>query len=193
MLAKELRLKKLARLDDQEDNLGAPPAPPTGAPMAMGGQAIVPGGFWRRLVAVIIDGFVMGILSKVVMFPLGLLIGMSPSATGQALLGAGDPSSLFMIFGGQMLVYWVVTFFYFGWFYKNKGATPGKLVMNLRVVDANTGAYVSYWKTFFRETIGRIVSSLPLFLGYWIVAFRDDKRTFHDLMFGTQVVHRKDS
>ncbi|MEA1918610.1 MAG: RDD family protein, partial [Campylobacterota bacterium] len=39
--------------------------------------------------------------------------------------------------------------------------------------------------------IGYIVSIIPLMIGFFMVAFRSDKRALHDLLAGTVVIYRE--
>lgn len=174
---------------EDSSGLNPPETPPRAAP----------GGFWRRLVAVMLDGIIVGMLQ----IPLSLvelvvekfLIG-SPDAN--SLQGISDPQELFarLASGGFfkvgatyvlfMLLRFAVTCIYVGWFYSRKGATPGKMVLDLRVVDAETGAYLSFWRAVLRE-VSRFLSAAIFFIGYLMVAFRSDKRALHDLIAGSRV------
>ena len=181
--------KKLCRSEGDDDTLGGPP-PSLGNPgmPTLGNQSITPAGFWRRFVAVLLDSFIIGII----LMPISMLAVFLFGVSTPNFAGGEGLAAYFLFQGGVFVLRLVLSFFYFGWFYKNKGATPGKMVMNLKVVDAQSGAHLSYLTAFLRETVGKLISALPFLLGFWIVAFRDDKRTFHDLIFKTQVVHRKD-
>ena len=140
----------------------------------------VPGGFWRRFVAVFIDGIIIGVAIFPITFILSLLI-----------IPALGPESMV-----PSILSWVVQiaaiYFYYGYFYSQKGASPGKMVMNLRVINSETGKNLSYNEAFLREAIGKLISTLPLFFGYIIAAFRNDKKTFHDMIFNTQVYQKLD-
>lgn len=145
----------------------------------------VPGGFWRRWVAMTIDAFLLAILQ----FPLSLAV----SAASHLLQGvAGDQLPLILIALNVLsfVVSILTTFFYYGWFYHNKGATLGKMVLGLRVVNDETGTNLTYKQAFLRETIGKLISGLPLTLGFIWAAFRPDKKAFHDLIFKTQVLRK---
>ena len=150
-------------------------------------DARVPGGFWRRVLAAIIDGAIYSVVS----FPLSFLFAFAIGMTGA--MSGGDPQAnstmTIVLTLGSYLVSFVVMFFYYGWFYKNKGATPGKMLMRLRVSYADTGTHLSYWRTFGRETIGKMLSSMLLFIGFLMAGFRSDKRGLHDFMFKTQVTY----
>ena len=83
-----------------------------------------------------------------------------------------------------------IHFFYYGWFYKNKGATPGKMIFKMKVVDFESGQNIGYGKMFLREFVGKFCSALILGFGFFMIAWRQDKRGLHDLIAGTQVIRR---
>ncbi|MBF0107061.1 MAG: RDD family protein [Deltaproteobacteria bacterium] len=159
-----------------------PPLSPAGE----AGVKFVPGGFWVRFVATIIDGLIINFVT----LPLGVLFGLVPN-----VLSAFVDESL----GGILIVVstainYIVSIaaatLYYGLFYKKKGATPGKMVFGLRVVDSETGNFIGIGRTFLREFIGKILSMLILMIGYIMAGFRGDKKALHDLIFGTQVLQK---
>ena len=79
-------------------------------------------------------------------------------------------------------LFWVL---YLTVFLKRKGATPGMLIMKLKLIDLETG--LTPKKTLWRSVFG-IVSALPAGLGYFWALWEKDGRTWHDLITGTKVV-----
>src|SRR5262245_41323235 len=80
--------------------------------------ARIPGGFWRRTVAALLDGCIYSILTM----PLTLIMSAVVGAAG-ALSGAdpqGNTTLGLVASVGSNLLSVVVVFFYYGWFYKNK-------------------------------------------------------------------------
>lgn len=71
---------------------------------------------------------------------------------------------------------------------KMRGATPGKKICHIYIVDANTYEEISNAQAIIRY-VGYLASSLLLGLGFVMAAFRDDKRALHDLMAGTVVIY----
>ncbi len=71
------------------------------------------------------------------------------------------------------------------WFYRQ--ATPGKMAMRLKIVDADSGGKLS-----FKQCIGRycayFLSFLFFFLGVLWVVFDERKQGWHDKLAGTLVV-----
>jgi uncharacterized RDD family membrane protein YckC len=74
------------------------------------------------------------------------------------------------------------------WIYRQ--ATPGKIAIGARIVDAESGANPSA-----RQLVGRYlgyyVSIVPLMLGIFWVAFDPRKQGWHDKLAGTVVVRPK--
>lgn len=157
--------------------LGAPATPPPSPPhqeshaSAATPSNLTPGGFWIRFCATMIDTFLV--------------------ATLTVILGGG-----FYLFSETIrdfslfIVRFVVVFFYFGWFYAERGATPGKMVFGLEILETGTGKRLGYWRSFFRETVGKFISGLLLFLGFIMAGVRTDKRALHDLIFDTRVMRK---
>jgi len=139
---------------------------------------VVPGGFWIRGVAALIDGCIAGVLGFIPNIALTL---MAASLAPESAL-AGVLQILNIVLGIA------IGFFYVGWFLKNKGATPGKMIFGLRVVDTETGTNIGYGKTFLRQYIGMFLNFLTLGIGLLMVAFRSDKRGLHDMVAGTRVL-----
>lgn len=66
-------------------------------------------------------------------------------------------------------------------------ATPGKILLRMRVVDAQTGGPISPRQIVIR-LVGYIVSTLPLMLGFFWLSFNRRRQAWHDKMAGTVVV-----
>lgn len=148
--------------------------------------ALEPGGFWRRFAATFIDGIILSVMRSVVLIPLAMVMGISqrPGATN----GLAQVLILQLL---NIVVIIVFAYFYYGWFYANKGASPGKMVLGLKVVDATKGTHIGYGKAVLRETIGKFLSGIILGIGFFMAAFTDRKQALHDMIAGTRVVRVK--
>ena len=124
----------------------------------------------KRFVAFIIDGIISGVCTKLI--EAGITNGFhfkNPSV-----------ASVFT-YCLVVSVYWVgVTVL--------MGATPGKKIMGLRIVREDHSLDLSIGQLFFRETVGRLLSTLPFFLGYLWVSWDKERKTFHDMLAKTRVV-----
>ncbi len=76
-------------------------------------------------------------------------------------------------------------------FWRYRGATPGKMAVSARIVDATTGGPPSTARLIGRY-FGYIVSTLPLFLGFIWIAIDRRKQGFHDKLANTVVVYDDD-
>ena len=72
-----------------------------------------------------------------------------------------------------------------------KGATPGKKFLHIKIVDSKTFEDIDS-KQAITRSFGYIVSIFVLFIGFIMVAFREDKRGLHDLLAGTAVIYDED-
>lgn len=71
------------------------------------------------------------------------------------------------------------------------GQTVGKRALSIRVLDSRTGGSLDYGKAAIRY-VGRIVSGLPIFLGYFWMLWDPQKETWHDKIATTTVVSTTD-
>jgi uncharacterized RDD family membrane protein YckC len=126
------------------------------------------GGFWIRFAARLIDGIIIGGLN----FTLSLLLAAYTRNVFAAVIVP--------VFG------LLAVFIYDVWFIARLGATPGKMVFQLRVVTEN-GGRISTGRAIARY-FGYWLDSLTLAIGYVIAAFDDQKRALHDHLCGTRVI-----
>lgn len=133
-------------------------------------------GFWARTGAAILDTILLILITA----PLLLAIyGTDYYVSDQLIAGPAD-----------MLISWVFPAVAIIWFWVAKQATPGKMVISARLVDARTGQPVNTGQAIGRY-LGYFLASLPLFLGLLWVAFDSRKQGWHDKLAGTVVVRPK--
>lgn len=88
---------------------------------------------------------------------------------------------------------WVTYAWYYwihGW--ARRGGTPGLRLLGLRLVDNLYRQPVGYARAWLRAA-ACLATVLTLGTGFLLAFFRADRRTLHDLLAGTQVVHRPSS
>lgn len=73
-------------------------------------------------------------------------------------------------------------------FWRYSGQTPGKKMMHIKVVDAKSFERASLLQLIMRF-VGYFISSLLLFLGFFVGFLRKDKRSLHDLLSRTAVIY----
>lgn len=128
-----------------------------------------PAGFLVRTVAWLIDWlFLLGIDAVA-----GSLLGAVSARPPEGTIGA---TILPMLTG----------FVYFGYFFSTSGQTPGKRLLNLRVVRQD-GKPLN-WATGALRYIGYLLSGWTFFLGYLLIALDPRRRGLHDLIARTSVI-----
>jgi uncharacterized RDD family membrane protein YckC len=140
-------------------------------------SAIRYGGFWRRGAALFIDAIIMMIVNFPIEFGLVMLFGPSLAHSKSAALEYQGISGLI----GMAL-----NIAYYGWFWTQKSATPGMMLMGVKVIVAG-GGRISVGRAIARY-FAMLLSGLLLCLGYLMAAFDSEKRALHDHLCNTRVV-----
>ncbi len=118
-------------------------------------------GFWRRFAAALIDGITVGVVSGILEV---------------ALHGVG------------YLLAIVLGVAYYGYFEGSaSGQTVGKRGMGIRVYDLRGRGPIGFGRGVGRY-FARILSALPLLLGYFWMLWDKESQTWHDKLVGTVVV-----
>jgi uncharacterized RDD family membrane protein YckC len=160
------------------------PTPVSPAGPAAGSLAIPYGGFWRRLLAFIVDGLIIG----AVMLPFGVGLGLAHLS---AIFGDEEAAREMVpaMLAASMFVWCIrviVSWLYGAGFESSRfQATPGKLMVGVKVTDLE-GGRITFARASGRQ-LGKWVSGLILGIGYLLVAFSDRKQGLHDMLAGTLV------
>ena len=133
-------------------------------------------GFWRRLVASVIDS----LLIVVVLVPFLLFYYGMEYFSGEGAGTAASELAIHVVIGVASILFW-----------RYWGATPGKMAISAKIVDAKTGRTPSTGSLVARY-LGYFVSMLPLMLGFVWIAVDRRKQGFHDKIAGTVVVYDDD-
>lgn len=139
-------------------------------------------GFWIRFVAKIIDGCITSLLSSLAGFIVGMGAGMSyemATATDLLMMGAFRGAVTGLIIAACYNILFVGRF----------GATPGKMLLGLKIVTAE-GNRVSYARALGRY-LAEFLSGVIFLLGYVMAAFDRQKRALHDHLASTRVIHAR--
>jgi uncharacterized RDD family membrane protein YckC len=133
-------------------------------------------GFWIRVLAYLIDGMIIGAIRWAVLLPMGFGLWRRPM----------DPDYAFSWIGTAPLVSLAVGICYFVFFWTQYGATPGKMVLKLKVITPEGGLISA------GQAVGRyfsqILSGLILCIGFMMAGWDDEKRALHDRIAGTRVI-----
>lgn len=152
--------------------------------------------FQLRLLASIIDTF----LSSFLLIPLfnvfNTFFGFSVSTEAnylrmRSMLEHNDLATVFqqqllsnltpLLFQTFIISVVIIVF----WFYRS--ATPGKMILSMKIVDAKTLQKPSNLQLIARY-FGYLLSVLPLCLGFMWIYFDKKKQGFHDKIAGTVVI-----
>jgi uncharacterized RDD family membrane protein YckC len=136
---------------------------------AMGDVAITPGyaGFWRRLVGLILDGIIVGVIGGIIYY---IFNALNYPTVGYILFLIVD-----------------VGYFIWGW---GRGQTLGCMALNMKLVDQQSGSAPGYTKAFVRWIILSICGFLfilEIIGGLWML-WDVRKQTWWDKAGGTLVV-----
>lgn len=140
-------------------------------------------GFWVRLAAYVIDSVIVAIGLLVVRLA---WIGIGALISGTIL----DENVLFH-YSLKDIVLYIFKVMYFALLTWCTGTTIGKRLMNLRVVPADRNEKLSFVDVLYRETVGRFLCVISIWIGYIIVGIDKEKRGFHDMLCDTRVVYEK--
>lgn len=123
-------------------------------------------GFWIRFLSALIDGLLVGIVNGIITRGLsgaeGYLIGLAISLT------------YYTYFEGS-----------------SSGQTVGKRATGIRVVDINGGGPIGHNRAVVRW-LGRFLSTIVFFLGYFWMLWDPERQTWHDKLAGSVVVRNAD-
>jgi uncharacterized RDD family membrane protein YckC len=136
-------------------------------------------GFWIRLLAAFIDGIILGFASAAVQAILFPSL-MKPS------FSTADASVNMALIGLAYLLGLTIGAAYEGLFISRLGATPGKLVLKLKVVRPD-GGKISLGRAIARY-FAKMLSAIILGIGYIMAGFDKEKRALHDMIADTRVI-----
>lgn len=135
-------------------------------------------GFWVRAWATAIDtALLLAVILPLLLWIYGLEY-LDPEAP-KGIRGPMDLLIGYVLPVAAVLVFW-----------KYKSATPGKMLFSAKIVDARTGGKPSSGQLLIRY-FAYVVSTLPLMLGFFWIAFDRRKQAWHDKLAGTVVVREK--
>jgi uncharacterized RDD family membrane protein YckC len=136
---------------------------------------VVYASFMIRFAARFIDGVILGIV--------GFVVG---AVAGFVMASTRNPSAALAAQGISFIINAIIAASYEGYFLSTKGATPGKSLLNIRVIKAD-GSPVTFG-TGVARYFATYLSSFTLFIGYLMAAFDDEGRSLHDRIVGTRVI-----
>ncbi|HEX9585777.1 MAG TPA: RDD family protein [Gammaproteobacteria bacterium] len=132
-------------------------------------------GFWMRFVASVIDSILIALL----VYPLmSVIFGWDNVMAGNVNPGVSLLLQL-VLPAIAIIVFWIY-----------RSATPGKMVVGARIVNARTLGKASTGQLIGRY-FGYYLSTIVFFLGFLWIAFDKRKQGWHDKLAGTVVIKKR--
>lgn len=145
-------------------------------------DAMVLASIGKRFAALIVDSMLVGVVSVPIAFAIMAFLFRTPN----------DPPSeetvalyMFAIIG--VLGLWVL--FYMTWFVGRFGATPGKMLLGIKIVRSD-GSPVSYLRAFARFWAHQLSANI-MYIGFIIALFDEQRRGLHDHICDTRVIEKR--
>ncbi len=134
-------------------------------------------GFWLRVWASIIDT----VLVLIICLPVVTWIyGPAYFVSEKIIEGPADFIITWVLPAIAVVLFWIY-----------RQATPGKMAIGARIVDAKTGGKPSTGQLIGRY-LAYYLSTIPLLLGFFWVGWDPRKQGWHDLLAGTVVVRPRE-
>ena len=133
-------------------------------------------GFGLRFATFIIDSIAVLLIIRPILY---LIYGKESFTSTSLIQGAPDfiLSYVFPIIA--IILFWIY-----------KSATPGKMLLSIKIVDAKTGNKPTANQAIIRY-VGYYIAMFPLFLGFFWIIWDDKKQGWHDKIAGTVVISTK--
>jgi uncharacterized RDD family membrane protein YckC len=146
------------------------------ASMAYSGTTLY-AGFWRRVIAYIIDAIVVWVV-------LGVLIGIISLVGGTLVSDDGGVNpALLLLYPLLLLGIWL----YFALMESSASqATLGKMALSIKVTDLE-GRRIGFGRATVRW-FGKFISGVILYIGFMMAGWTAKKQALHDMMAGTLVI-----
>ena len=133
-------------------------------------------GFWPRVGASLIDTILLGIIVWPI---LTVFYGESYWTSEQFIQGPMDFLLSWVFPAVAVILFWLA-----------KQATPGKIAISAKIVDAETGGRPSPGQ-YIGRYLAYYLSIIPIGVGFIWVVFDERKQGWHDKLAGTVVVRLK--
>jgi uncharacterized RDD family membrane protein YckC len=138
------------------------------------------GGFWIRVGAKSIDGFILLVVNMIIGGVLSVFLPVAHDIVS-ASSGANLARTIIDLVL-QLGTNWGYQIYFLG----AHGATLGKMACKIKVINAD-GSGLTYGMAF-KRTLAELVCGITLGIGYLMVAFDEEKRGLHDRICNTRVI-----
>ncbi|HWM41669.1 MAG TPA: RDD family protein [Burkholderiales bacterium] len=132
-------------------------------------------GFWQRAAALVIDWLIVTVIAVPIM-----VVGFGIREVSLDLAEHSWDLLSFVLIAVTVIGFW-----------RYCGATPGKIALGVKIVDAQTGEPPTLGRLALRF-VGYFVSAFPLVLGFLWAAVDRRKQGWHDKIARTIVINSED-
>lgn len=132
-------------------------------------------GFWKRVLAAIVDSILIILVTMPILYA---VYGTNYFTDTSFTQGPIDILMTYIFPAVAAIAFWVY-----------RSATPGKMIVGAKIVDAETGGTVPVGRLIIRY-VGYYVSTIALLLGFLWIAWDPRKQGWHDKMARTVVVSK---
>ncbi|MDD5571692.1 MAG: RDD family protein [Bacteroidales bacterium] len=155
-------------------------------------------GFWLRLVAIIIDGLIIGAAKLIIIGPFLAVIGITAARDFSDMKQECSSSACEIVsligplVGAALIANFIVVII--SWLYfalmesSARQATIGKMALGIIVTNMN-GEKVNFGQATGRY-FGKIISGIILCVGYIMAGFTEKKQALHDIMANCLVIKK---
>jgi uncharacterized RDD family membrane protein YckC len=148
--------------------------------------AVAYAGFWIRVLGWLVDAIILGVVGSIIQVTLlGSLISIPRPQPG-TVPDIGSLGPMMGMLGLASLLNMAIAACYEAFFVANLSATPGKMVIGVKVVRPD-GSRVDLGRAFGRY-FAKLLSGIILCIGYIMIGFDSQKRGLHDMICDTRVI-----
>jgi uncharacterized RDD family membrane protein YckC len=162
------------------NNPYATPKAPVADPDQPGEGGVTYAGFWSRFLAFIIDSILtMIVIGPILYWLYGkeyFLVALGLTEADSFFAGPADPLLNYVLPAIAVVLFWIA-----------RQATPGKMALSQKIVDADTLGPLTKGQAIGRY-LGYYLSTLGLFIGFLWIAFDRRKQGWHDKLARTVVI-----
>lgn len=142
---------------------------------------VSPAGFFVRFAAYLLDSLLIGMALLIITVPAGLV----------TLFYGENVLTKPVLFQYSILA--IVTYFlralYFTLCTWSGGQTLGKRMFCIKVVSVEGAEKLTFFNALYRETIGKFLSGVSLYIGYLMLGADREKKALHDILCDTRVIY----
>lgn len=167
----------------------------TATPPVMTQSTVVYASFMARFAALIIDAIIIGCIQFIVIAPIMAALGLGIASQVDNSGELSDEAAVGMVgaiiagVGSVIVIVYAISILYFAIMESSKTqGSVGKMALGIKVTDME-GNRITFGKAFLRS-IGKLISSMIMYIGYLMAAFTEKKQALHDMIATTLVVKK---